>query len=32
MALLNLEVVLEDHGALAHLPGAPLLRAVGGVP
>jgi len=27
MALLNLEVVLKDHGALAHLPGAPLLRA-----
>jgi GntR family transcriptional regulator of vanillate catabolism len=26
LALLNLEVVLEDHGALAHLPGAPLLR------
>jgi GntR family transcriptional regulator, vanillate catabolism transcriptional regulator len=26
MALLNLEVVLKDHGALAHLPGAPLLR------
>jgi GntR family transcriptional regulator, vanillate catabolism transcriptional regulator len=27
MALLNLEVVLKDHGALAQLPGAPLLRA-----
>lgn len=27
MALLNLEVVLQDHGALAQLPGAPLLRA-----
>ena len=27
MALLNLEVVLEDHGALASVPGAPLLRA-----
>jgi GntR family transcriptional regulator of vanillate catabolism len=27
MALLNLEVVLDDHRALAHLPGAPLLRA-----
>jgi GntR family transcriptional regulator of vanillate catabolism len=27
MALLNLEVVLEDHGALASIPGAPLLRA-----
>jgi GntR family transcriptional regulator, vanillate catabolism transcriptional regulator len=27
MALLNLEIVLEDHRALAHLPGAHLLRA-----
>ena len=28
LAQMNLELVLEDHAALAHLPGAPLVRRV----